>query len=123
MIRNLKSLGKTVLLTTHYMDEAQNLADQVAIIRRGEIVAQGPPGILQGRDTDTRVRFSPPHGATPPLGATATQDGLLEIKTGDPTRTLYELTKWAVENDVQLGRLSVSSASLEDIYLELTADE
>ncbi len=108
MIRNLKSLGKTVLLTTHYMDEAQNLADRVAIIRRGEIVVEGEPGILQGRDTDTRVRFAAPGGATPPLDATATSEGLLEIKTADPTRTLYELTKWAVENNVDLDRLSVS---------------
>lgn len=123
MIRNLKSLGKTVLLTTHYMDEAQNLADRVAIIRRGEIVVEGEPGILQGRDTDTRVRFAQPAGAAPPLDAVTTSDGLLEIKTGDPTRTLYELTSWAVQNDVQLERLSVASASLEDIYLELTADE
>ncbi|MPZ69152.1 MAG: ATP-binding cassette domain-containing protein [Actinobacteria bacterium] len=123
MIRNLKSLGKTVLLTTHYMDEAQNLADRVAIIRRGEIVVEGEPGILRGRDTDTRVRFAAPAGASPPLEAVATSDGLLEIKTADPTRTLYELTSWAVENDVRLERLNVSSASLEDIYLELTADE
>ena len=100
MIRNLKSLGKTVLLTTHYMDEAQNLADRVAIIRRGEIIVQVQPGILQGRDTDTRVRFAAPDGASPPLDATATSEGLLEIKTADPTRTLYELTEWAVQNNV-----------------------
>lgn len=122
MVRNLKSLGKTVLLTTHYMDEAQNLADRVAIIRRGEIVIEGAPGILQGRDAASRIRFSKPEGAAPPLDAVVSSDGLLEVKTDDPTRTLYELTSWAVQNNVRLDRLTVSSASLEDIYLELTAE-
>lgn len=123
MVRNLKSLGKTVLLTTHYMDEAQNLADRVAIIRRGEIVIEGAPGILQGRDTTTRIRFAKPEGAAPPLDAVLSSDGLLEVKTDDPTRTLYELTSWAVQNNVRLDRLTVTSASLEDIYLEHTEED
>ncbi len=119
MIKSLKDLGKTVLLTTHYMDEAQVLADQVGIIRQGEIIALGPPAILTGADTATRIRFRPAPGASP-AGATALDGGLVEIRTEDPTRTLHELTSMAIENGAPLEELSVTRASLEDIYLELT---
>ena len=126
MIRNLRSLGKTVLLTTHYMDEAQSLADRVAIIVGGEIVAQGHPGELTGRVAATRIRFRLPDTRMPPadLGWTAGEAaGDFEIVTDDPTGVLHRLTGWAVDERIALQRLTVSSASLEDVYLELTRSE
>ncbi|MDP9067188.1 MAG: ABC transporter ATP-binding protein [Actinomycetota bacterium] len=125
MIRNLKNLGKTVFLTTHYMDEAQNLADRVAIIVGGRIVAEGPPGSLVGADaTKTKIRFKLPDGAPdlPPGAAQAAVEtgGDVLIHTADPLRLLHTLTGWALENDVALGDLSVNQPSLEDVYLELT---
>ena len=128
VIRNLKGLGKTILLTTHYMDEAQNLADDVAIIARGEIVARGTPASLGGRDTAaTRLRFRLPAGAAELPDALRSQatvgDGGVEIATEDPTRTLHELTGWALERGVQLDSLEVTRPSLEDVYLEITGGE
>ena len=128
VIRNLKGLGKTILLTTHYMDEAQNLADDVAIIARGEIVARGTPASLGGRDTAaTRLRFRLPAGAAELPDALRSQatvgDGGVEIATEDPTRTLHELTGWALESGVQLDSLEVTRPSLEDVYLEITGGE
>jgi ABC-2 type transport system ATP-binding protein len=128
VIRNLKSLGKTVFLTTHYMDEAQALADEVAIIARGEIVAQGPPGSLGGRDTAaTYLRFRLPTGAgelPDSLRSMATvTDGNVEITTDDPTGSLHRLTGWAMERDIRLDALEVSRPSLEDVYLEITGGE
>jgi ABC-2 type transport system ATP-binding protein len=128
MIRNLKSLGKTILLTTHYMDEAQSLADEVAIIARGEIVAQGPPSTLGGRDTAaTRLRFRLPERAGElPEGlrsAASVTDGTVVLATDDPTGTLHELTGWALERGIRLDALEVSRPSLEDVYLEITGGE
>ncbi|HZA27837.1 MAG TPA: ABC transporter ATP-binding protein [Actinomycetota bacterium] len=128
VIRNLKGLGKTILLTTHYMDEAQNLADDVAIIARGEIVARGTPASLGGRDTAaTRLRFRLPAGAAELPDALRSQatvgDGGVEIATEDPTRTLHELTGWALERGVQLDSLEVTRPTLEDVYLEITGGE
>lgn len=127
MIRNLKQLGKTVLLTTHYMDEAQNLADRVAIIVGGRIVAEGAPDLLvAGHQDRPRVTFRLPPG-TPPLpesiGAAATRrDDAVELRPDDPTRVLYELTGWAVGNGFELQDLSVTRPSLEDVFLQLTAN-
>jgi ABC-2 type transport system ATP-binding protein len=128
VIRRLKSLGKTIFLTTHYMDEAQNLADEVAIIAHGKIVAQGPPATLGGRDVAaTRLRFRLPHGvAELPEGlrASATEvDGRVELTTDDPTGALHELTGWALERGIRLDALEVSRPSLEDVYLEITGGE
>ncbi len=124
VVKNLESLGKTVFLTTHYMDEAQYLARQVAIISAGEIVAEGPPGTLAGRDTAaTKIRFRLPEGSElPSLAGAAVQagDGQVELTTEDPTRTLYEATRWAVEQGITLEGLEVTRPSLEDVYLELT---
>jgi ABC-2 type transport system ATP-binding protein len=128
VIRNLKALGKTILLTTHYMDEAQNLADDVAIIARGEIVARGTPSTLGGRDTAaTLVRFRLPAGAAELPGslqsvATVTQDRV-QIATEDPTRALHELTGWALDRGIQIDALEVTRPSLEDVYLEITGGE
>ncbi|HEY3211139.1 MAG TPA: ABC transporter ATP-binding protein [Actinomycetota bacterium] len=124
VVKNLATLGKTVFLTTHYMDEAQYLAAEVAIIAGGLIVAQGPPASLAGRDTAaTRVRFRLPVGANLPesIENVATEsNGLVEISTTDPTHTLHELTGWALEQRIGLEALEVTRPSLEDVYLEIT---
>ena len=125
LVRNLAALGKTVFLTTHYMDEAQYLASEVAIIADGRIVARGSPASLSGRDTTrATVRFSmnAPLELLPPSvrGSATESDGVVEILTDDPTRLLHELTGWALERDVRLDRLEVSRPSLEDVYLEIT---
>jgi ABC-2 type transport system ATP-binding protein len=124
-IRQLCSLGKTVLLTTHYMDEAQALADRVAVIARGRIVAAGTPDSLGGRDTAAaRIHFALPPGADPaslPLAATSDAHGFL-IETDQPTAVLHTLTGWAVERGLELPSLSVSRPSLEDVYLQLSGD-
>jgi ABC-2 type transport system ATP-binding protein len=124
IIRNLRDMGKTVFLTTHYMDEAQHLADRVAVIAAGRIVAEGPPDRLSGRDDATEIRFSPtPALELPDLGAaTVTANGRgVVVRTTDPTATLHALTGWALELGVTLDGLAVSRPTLEDVYLELTA--
>ena len=123
VIASLRELGKTVFLTTHYMDEAQYLADRVAIIRDGVIVAQGAPNELGGRaEAASRISFAlPPGAALPNLKApTSAQNGYVEIVTTEPTRVLHQLTSWAVSAGIELGGLSVSQPSLEDVYLEIT---
>jgi ABC-2 type transport system ATP-binding protein len=125
IVRNLRSLGKTIFLTTHYMDEAQTLADEVAIISQGVIVAQGPPRTLGGRDTAaTRLRFRLPEGADElpeTLRSVATvTDASVELSTDDPTATLHELTGWALDRGIRLDELEVSRPSLEDVYLSIT---
>jgi ABC-2 type transport system ATP-binding protein len=124
MVHNLKSLGKTVFLTTHYMDEAQNLADRVAIIVGGLIVAEGSPAELVGSRGDvTRVTFRLPDGAPhPPASLTggAEPGGRISIETAEPTKLLHGLTSWAITEGVGLLDLTVSKPSLEDVYLELT---
>jgi ABC-2 type transport system ATP-binding protein len=126
MVKNLTSLGKTVFLTTHFMDEAQYLASRVAVITRGEIVAEGPPSTLGGRDTmQTVIRFrlSDGVGAVPPLGQVATADGTFEVHVDDPTKALYELTGWALEHGTPFDRVEVTQPTLEDVYLQLTGGE
>jgi ABC-2 type transport system ATP-binding protein len=128
IIRDLKALGKTIFLTTHYMDEAQSLADEVAIINKGEIVAQGPPASLGGRDTaSTRLRFrlAASAGELPESlrGAATVAEGTVQLASDDPTRALHELTGWALERGIRLDDLEVSRPSLEDVYLEITGGE
>jgi len=127
IVRNLASLGKTVFLTTHYMDEAENLANRVAVIARGEIVAEGPPGLLGGRHlAETLIRFRVRSGASgPPAvpGAVVRSNGLVEVRTETPTSTLHELTGWAMAGGFELDGLEVTRPTLEDVYLELTGGE
>ncbi|MDP8957316.1 MAG: ABC transporter ATP-binding protein [Actinomycetota bacterium] len=127
VVRNLSSLGKTIFLTTHYMDEAQYLAREVAVIARGKIVAQGPPATLGGRqDLATLVRFRLAAATELPseLAAAAQRsDAMVLIRTNDATRTLHQLTSWALENRITLEALDVTRPSLEDVYLELTQGE
>ncbi len=126
-IRSLCELGKTVFLTTHFMDEAQYLADRVAVMRQGEIIAAGCPDELGGRDVrPAEIRFSLPSawslGEIPELPS---ECRLLEgdrvlLLTREPVRATHIVTSWAVEHDIDLGHFSVTQPSLEDIYLELT---
>jgi len=125
MIMNLKDLGKTVFLTTHYMDEAQQLADRVAIIVDGRIVAEGPPGQLVGAEvTSTRIEFRvPPDTQIPPeIAGSATRSGdELVFQSADPLPLLHAITGWSMETDVAIEGLTVAQPSLEDVYLKLTA--
>jgi ABC-2 type transport system ATP-binding protein len=110
-VRSLQRLGKTVLLTTHYLEEAQALADRVAIIKGGRILAEGAPGELGAGDS-SRYRVAWRNGR-----------GLIEQReTDDPTTLLHELTEAALARGERLRDLSVSRPSLEDVYLELTDD-
>ena len=126
LVTNLSEFGKTVLLTTHYMDEAQYLADRVAVIAAGRIVADGTPATLAGRDTArARLRFRLPDGATPPAEVTAesTADGWVEIAPENLTAALHRLTGWAIELGFDLDDLQVLRPSLEDVYLQLTGGQ
>jgi ABC-2 type transport system ATP-binding protein len=127
VVKNLVALGKTIFLTTHYMDEAQYLADRVAVISKGRIVAEGPPASLGGRDTAaTRITFRSPHGVELPEALrpmAEVGDGVARLRTDDPTRVLHDLTGWALERRTALEGLDVSRPSLEDVYLELTGGE
>ncbi len=123
VIKDLAALGKTVLLTTHYMEEAQHLADRVAVIAAGLVVAQGPPASLGARDmARARIRYRLPPGAIPPdgLSGPAAPDGFIELAPDDVTRTLHRLTGWAIDQGVSLDGLEVARPSLEDVYLALT---
>ena len=123
MVRNLKSLGKTVVLTTHYMDEAEYLADRVAIIVQGKIVAEGAPSELSHEGKSTSIRFRLGRSSVLPpetLGAEPADDeGSYVIATNAPTAVLHQLTGWALEQGVELEELSVSRPSLEDLFIEL----
>jgi ABC-2 type transport system ATP-binding protein len=108
MIRSLRSLGKTILLTTHYLDEAEQLSDRVAVLREGRIVAMGRPAELAGATPATEIRYR--------------RNGEeIVIETREPTRVLHELTSEAVAEGFELEDLNVRRPTLEEIYLELTA--
>ncbi len=127
IIENLSSLGKTILLTTHYMDEAQHLADRIAIIAAGSIVADGTPDTLGGRQqAEAKIRFALPDGVSVsdlPAQPFASSEGKVVFSTQEPTRLLNELTSWAVGRNLELDSLSVERPTLEDIYLRLVGDE
>jgi ABC-2 type transport system ATP-binding protein len=112
MIRSLRSLGKTILLTTHYLDEAENLADRVAVLREGRIVREGAPaeltGLSSGGETEIRYRRN---------------GEVVVLRTTEPTRVLHELTQQALAAGHELEALEVRRPTLEDVYLLLTAEE
>jgi ABC-2 type transport system ATP-binding protein len=130
VIAGLRDLGKTVFLTTHYMEEAERLADRIAVIAAGEIVAEGTPQTLGGRQQGAaRITFSPPDGGSDAglpasLAARAEQqpDGRLLLASAQVAADLYELAGWALAHDLELDDLEVSRPTLEDVYLQLTRE-
>ncbi len=127
MIEGLKDLGKTVLLTTHYMDEAQHLADRLLIIHSGEVAASGTAEELtQGLDHSSVISFRPPPGTSLEdvrrvVESDVSFAGALASLTSDrPQRELFRLTQWAEEGGFELGELTVQRPTLEDVFLELT---
>jgi ABC-type multidrug transport system ATPase subunit len=129
VIRSLCGLGKTVFLTTHFMDEAQFLADRVAIMRAGQIIAAGRPDELGGRDVrPAEIRFSLPEqwslGDVPelPCERRVVEGDRIVVYTRDAVRAAQLLTSWALDHDIDLSHFSVTQPTLEDIYLELTGD-
>jgi ABC-2 type transport system ATP-binding protein len=109
-LRSLRSLGKTIVLTTHYLDEAEQLADRVAVLRRGEFVAVGPPADLIGAAPATEIRYR--------------ENGReVVLETDSPTRVLNELTTKALADGRELEGLVVRRPSLEEVYLTLTEEE
>jgi ABC-2 type transport system ATP-binding protein len=121
VIGGLRALGKTIVLTTHYMEEAERLADRIVVMARGEIVADGTPATLGGRDrAAVLVAFTLPPGAVaPPLGAVDAQRRVT-LRTERPMAALHTLTGWALERDLELTDLEIRRPTLEDVYLELT---
>ena len=126
-IRSLCQLGKTIFLTTHFMDEAQFLADRVAVMRGGQIIASGRPDELGGRDLrPAEVRFALPEGMSlgdvpeVPFERRELQGDRVLIATREPVRAAQILTTWALDRALDLEHFSVTQPTLEDIYLELT---
>jgi ABC-2 type transport system ATP-binding protein len=110
LVRSLRELGKTILLTTHYLDEAQQLADRVAVIRAGRIVSLGTPAELIGETRKAEIRFR--------------RNGeLVTLETDDPTRVLHELASQALADGSELEQLEVRRPTLEDVYLELVDED
>jgi ABC-2 type transport system ATP-binding protein len=126
-IKSLCDLGKTIFLTTHFMDEAQALADRVAVMRSGEIIASGRPDELGGRNLrPAEIRFALPSewslGDIPdvPSVGREIQADRVTLFTREPVIAAHEITSWALGHDIELAHFSVTQPTLEDIYLELT---
>jgi ABC-2 type transport system ATP-binding protein len=130
LIGQLRDLGKTILLTTHYMDEAQHLADRIVVLRGGRVVAEGTPETLgRGGAERALVAFAAPAGTDPaalplPAGAVRERDGdRISFATELPTRDLAPLLAWAADRGIELEGLTVTRPSLEDVYLRLTEED
>ena len=125
VIASLRSLGKTILLTTHNMDEAERLSDRLAIVAAGRIVAEGSAESLREEMPGTVITFRRPDNDLPEgiQGSAAVQEGFVTIETDEPTKTLYHLTSWARDSAIDLADLKVAPTSLEDVYLRLVAPE
>ena len=125
MVRNLRSSGATVLLTTHYMDEAEHLADRVGVIVGGRMVAEGTPADLMARSAAAVVSFRLPPDESHLLdgieGVRDAGDGRFEVQTESPTALLHNLTGRALDAGAELAELRVERATLEDVYLDLTS--
>jgi ABC-2 type transport system ATP-binding protein len=126
-IEGLRELGKTVLLTTHYMEEASFLSDRVAILRAGEIIAEGRPDQITGQqDRQATIRFLAPEGLLPQRIADAiahpitSENGNITFQTDDVQAALLRLTVWADHEKLTLEAIEVRQPSLEDVFLELT---
>jgi ABC-2 type transport system ATP-binding protein len=110
LVRNLRSLGKTILLTTHYLDEAQQLSDRLAVLRAGEIVSIGSPEEVVGEAHESEIRYR--------------RDGKpVVVRTREPARVLNELTAEALAEGREVDGLEVRRPSLEDVYLQLVGEE
>jgi len=124
VVSGLAGLGMTVVLTTHYMDEAQALAGRVAVMVDGRIVAEGPPGALGAETVSYRISFrvpTEPSIALPPIDGLEVRAGEAVVRTDRPTEALHRLTGWAIDAGTELQDLSVGRPSLEDVYLALTS--
>jgi ABC-2 type transport system ATP-binding protein len=125
LIAGLRELGTTILLTTHYLDEAQHLADRVVVVAGGRVIAEGTPESLGAGDApQSLIAFHDPGTALPlPEDAEVERrDGRISFRTAAPTRDLAPLVAWAAERGVELDGLTVTRPSLEDVYLELTKE-
>ncbi|MGI8624721.1 MAG: ABC transporter ATP-binding protein [Solirubrobacteraceae bacterium] len=121
-IEGLRGLGKTIVLTTHYLEEAERLADRIAVIAAGRIVAEGTPATLGERDrAGSRISFTPPPGAQVPGDWTA-EGAQLVTSTPEPLRVLAELSAWGLAHGADLRDLQVRPPSLEDVYLRLVRE-
>jgi ABC-2 type transport system ATP-binding protein len=127
IVENLASLGKTILLTTHYMDEAQHLANRIAVIAKGVIVAEGTPETLGDRqNAEALVRFNLPEGVSVselPITPSGVEKSVVVMSHQSPTLLLNRLTSWALDRNVELEGLSVERPTLEDVYLQLVGEE
>ena len=127
LIRKLATEGTTVLLTTHYMDEVEALADRVAVLSKANIVATGTPSSLGGRDSGmVTIRFGLSDGVDVgelPVAVDTVVDGWVEIRTEDELSVIHALSGWALERGVRLPGLSVARVTLEDVYLRLTRED
>ena len=127
MIANLRDLGKTVFLTTHFMDEAEALADRLAVIANGHIIAEGTPETLGHRDESCQIQFSLPGDDAGALPASirnqpTAENGHLVIRTANPVPALAALTSWSLDHGAVLAGLEVRHPSLEEIYLKLVEE-
>jgi ABC-2 type transport system ATP-binding protein len=128
LVEKLCKGGTTIVLTTHYMEEAERLADRIAVIAEGKIVAEGTPDSLGPRDLITaEISFTVPSGVRLgqlPVGlgvAGIDDDGKARVRCEEPVSAMFSLTRWALENDHQLPDLELRRATLEDVYLQLTS--
>ena len=132
LIRSLGADGATVLLTSHYLDEVEHLADRVGVLRRGRLIAEGSPAELAAATGDTTVRFRLPSGAAAATELSRLLDGTAQLDNGPdgmvvttptPAATLHALTGWALDRGLDLDGLTVQRPSLEDLFLALAHDE
>jgi ABC-2 type transport system ATP-binding protein len=127
LIASLRELGTTIVLTTHYMEEAEVLADRVAVVQAGQLIAlDTPANLVRTEGAEAMISFDLPDGVGPAdlpsigVGAPRTHGTRIDIPSAEPTRDLHVLTEWAIEAGVPLAGLRMATPTLEDVYLDLT---